>query len=341
MKSILVTKPHEYEVVEYNIPELTSEFDVLIHMKAAGVCGSDYHIYHGTNPCSTYPRIPGHENAGIIAKVGSKVTKVKEGDHVVVDLIITCGECYQCKIGRENVCENVLVRGSGTDGGFREYFIAPEDDVYVVPKEIPLKYAALIEPYAIGAHATNRGRVISEDIVFVLGTGTIGTIILQTCKAKGCTVICCDINQKLLDRATGFGADYIINSKNENIIERIQEITKGKGVTVAFDSACFAGSLTSLFEVGLIRNAGRIVSLGFNTAPEAISQAMIDQRELDLIGSRMSAYQFESVIEAFAQKKLDYESLVSHFINFNEIEKVFYNMDHPNEDIKKMIIEFD
>lgn len=342
MKSVVIKKPHEYEIVECKIPELESEYDVLIQMKAAGVCGSDLHIYHGANPCSTYPRIPGHENVGVIAKVGSKVTKVNVGDHVVVDLIITCGECYQCTIGRENVCENVRVRGSGADGGFREYFTAPEDDVYVLPKDIPFKDAALIEPFAIGAHCTARGRVVPEDIVFILGAGTIGSIILQTCKAKGCeTVICCDINNESLERAKAYGADYVINSKEENVVSRVQEITKGKGVTVAFDSACFKGSLTSLFEVGIVRNAGRIVSLGFCTEPEAISQAMVDQRELDLIGSRMSCYQFEPVIKQFAEKKFNLEGIATDFIKFSEIDKMFYNMDHPNPKVKKMVILFE
>ena len=342
MKSVVVTAPHKYEVIESEIPELTSEYDVLVQMKAAGVCGSDFHLYHGKNPNSTYPRIPGHENVGVIAKVGSKVTRVKEGDHVVVDLIITCGECYQCKIGRENVCESVKVRGSGTDGGFREYFTAPEDDVYIIPKDIPFHEAALIEPYAIAAHCTKRGRLVSEDVVFVLGTGTIGTIIAQTCKSKGCMVICCDINQESLERAKALGAaDYIINSQTESVVGRIKEITQGKGVTIAFDGACFKGSLTSLFEVGLVRNAGRIVSLGFCTEPEAISQAMIDIRELDVIGSRMSAYQFEPVVEAFANKAFKLEGVATDFIKFSEVDKVFYNMDHPDPKVKKMVVLFD
>jgi L-gulonate 5-dehydrogenase len=341
MKEIVITKPHEYAIREVPIPELSNDYEVLVQMKAAGVCGSDHHIYHGANPCSTYPRIPGHENAGVIAKVGSKVTKVKVGDRVVVDLIITCGECYQCKIGRENVCENVRVRGSGADGGFREYFTAPEDDVYIFPESIPFKDAALIEPYAIGAHCTARGRLVSEDIVFILGTGTIGSIILQTCKAKGCTVICCDVNDETLERAKGYGADYIINSKKENIVERVQEFTKGKGVTIAFDSACFQGSLTSLFEVGLVRNAGRIVSLGFVSAPEAISQAMLNQRELDLIGSRMSSYQFEPTIEKFANHAFNLEGIATTFIKFSEIEKMFYYMDNPDPKVKKMVILFE
>ncbi|MBS3975492.1 MAG: alcohol dehydrogenase catalytic domain-containing protein [Syntrophomonadaceae bacterium] len=341
MKEIVIIKPHEYEVREVPIPELQNEYEVLIQMKAAGICGSDHHIYHGANPCSTYPRIPGHENAGVIAKVGSKVTKVKAGDRVAVDLIITCGECYQCKIGRENVCEHVRVRGSGADGGLREYFTAPEDDVYVVPDSIPFKDAALIEPFTVGAHCTERGRVVPGDIVFILGAGTIGSIILQTCRNKGCMVICCDINDETLERAKGYGADYVINAKKESVIARVQEITKGKGVTVAFDAACFQGSLTSLFEPGLVRNAGRIVSLGFTTAPEAISQAMLDQRELDLIGSRMSCDQFKPVIEKFARNEFNLDGIATTFIKFSEIDKMFYYMDHPDPKVKKMLVLFD
>ena len=341
MKEVVITKPHTYEIREIPIPELSNEYEVLVQMKAVGICGSDHHIYHGANPCSTYPRIPGHENAGVVVKAGSKVTKVKVGDRVVVDLIITCGECYQCKIGRENVCESVRVRGSSTDGGLREYIVVPEDDAYVFPQTIPFKDAALIEPYAIGAHCTQRGRLVTEDIVFILGTGTIGTIILETCKAKGCTVICCDIDDEALKRAKGFGADYVIHSKKENVVSKVQEFIQGKGVTIAFDSACFQGSLTSLFEVGLVRNAGRIVSLGFVSAPETISQAMLNQRELDLIGSRMSCYQFKPTIERFANHVFNLEGLGTTLISFSEIEKMFYYMDNPDPKVKKMVVLFD
>jgi L-gulonate 5-dehydrogenase len=240
------------------------------------------------------------------------------------------------------VCENVRVRGSGADGGFREYFTAPETDVYLLPAHIPFKDAALIEPFAIGAHCTARGRVAADDIVFILGAGTIGSIILQTCKAKGCaTVICCDIDDESLNRAKSYGADYVINSKKENIVSRVQEITKGKGVTIAFDAACFRGSLTSLFDIGIVRNAGRIVSLGFCTEPEAISQAMLDQRELDLIGSRMSCYQFAPVIKQFAEQRFNLDGIATDFIPFREIDKMFYNMDHPNPKVKKMVILFE
>ena len=341
MKEVVITKPHEYQIREVPIPELANEYEVLVQMKAVGICGSDHHIYHGANPNSTYPRIPGHENAGLIVRTGAKVSKVKVGDRVVVDLIITCGECYQCRIGRENVCENVRVRGSGADGGLREYLTAPEDDVYVFPDTIPYKDAALVEPYAIGAHCTQRGRLVPEDMVFILGTGTIGSIILQTCKAKGCSVICCDVDEAALERAERYGADWTINSRHENIVAKVREFTDGKGVTIAFDAACFPGSLAALFENGLVRNAGRIVSLGFVTAPEPISQAMLNQRELDLIGSRMSCYQFKPTIENFSNHAFNLAGIATTFIRFAEIEKMFYYMDHPDPTVKKMVVLFD
>lgn len=341
MKEVVVVEPHKYEVRTVPIPELSSEEEVLIQMKSAGVCGSDHHIYHGLNPCSTYPRIPGHENAGIVVKTGKNVANVKVGDHVIVDLISTCGSCYQCKIGRKNVCEHVKVRGSGADGGWREYFTAPANEVYKISEQVSWEDAALVEPYAIGAHSTERGRIVPEDVVFILGAGTIGSIILQTCKAKGCqTVICCDMDDLSLERAKGYGADYIIHSQKEDVVQRVQEITHGKGVTVAFDSACFPGSLTMCMQPGILCNAGRMVPLGFSTSEEKITQAMINQREIDIIGTRMSCNQFEPTIKRMEEQKFRTNGIATTFIPFDEIDRVFYLMDHPRPESKKMVIVF-
>lgn len=341
MKEVVITEPHKFEVRTVPVPELANEDEVLIQMKSAGVCGSDHHIYHGLNPCSTYPRIPGHENAGIIAKVGTNVTNVKVGDHVIVDLISTCGSCYQCRIGRKNVCEHVRVRGSGADGGWREFFTAPAKEVYKIDESVSWEDAALVEPYAIGAHCTARGRVVPEDTVFILGTGTIGSIILQTCKAKGCRkIICCDIDDLSLKRAKEYGADEVINSQKEDVAARVQEITENKGVTVAFDSACFPGSLTMCMQPGILCNAGRMVPMGFSTAPEKITQAMINQRELDVIGSRMSCFQFEPTIKRMEEHQFNTQGIATKFINFDEVDQVFRYMDHPVPESKKMVILF-
>ena len=293
MKEVVVVEPHKYEVREVEIPELANEDEVLIQMKSAGVCGSDHHIWHGSNPCSTYPRIPGHENAGVIAKIG-------------------------------------------------KYFTAPAKEVYKISDSVKWEDAALVEPFAIGSHCTGRGRVVEDDVVFILGTGTIGSIILQTCKAKGCkTVICCDISDSSLERAREYGADYVINSKTQDVVAEIQKITDGHGCTVAFDSACFPGSLTMCLQPGILCNAGRMVPMGFCTEKEGITQAMINQRELDIIGSRMSQDAFEPTIARMEKGEYITEGIATTFIKFSEIDKVFHLMDHPDESAKKMVILFD
>lgn len=342
MKEIVIAEPRKPEIRVVPIPKLESEDYVLVKMKAAGVCGSDHHLYHGSNPCSTYPRIPGHENAGIIAELGKNVTNIKLGDHVIVDLLSSCGHCYQCTHGRKNVCENVKVRGSGVDGGWREYFTAPAKEVYKIADSVDWKDAALVEPYAIGAHCTKRGCVVQDDVVFILGTGTIGSIILQTCKAIGCkTIICCDISDSSLERARGYGADYVINSRRDDIVTKIQQITEGHGCTVAFDSACFPGSLTLCMQPGILCNAGRMVPMGFCTAPEEITQAMINQRELSVIGSRMSQDAFQPTIKRMERGEYQTEGIATTFIPFREVNRVFELMEHPTDEAKKMVILFD
>ena len=229
MKECWVTKPLHFEMRETEIPE-PKDNEVQIKMMAAGVCGSDIHIYKGENPNSRYPLIPGHENVGLVTKVGADCKNIKVGDHVVIDYVIRCGECYQCKHGRGNVCEHVLVRGSGTNGGWREYWCVEEPYVYKIDDSIPWKDAALIEPLTIGEHSTSRAGVCEDDVVFILGTGTIGTIIAQACKLKGAkTVICCDISDSSLERSKQFGADYTVNSKTQDIVAEVQKITNGHG----------------------------------------------------------------------------------------------------------------
>lgn len=311
-------------------------------MMAAGVCGSDIHIYKGENPNSRYPLIPGHENAGIVTKVGKNCTNVKFGDHVVIDYVKRCGTCYQCTHGRGNVCENVLVRGSGTDGGWREYWCVEEKYAIPIDKSIPWKDAAMIEPLTIGEHSTTRARIDKDDVVLVFGAGTIGTIIAQACKQKGAKkVICCDIDEENLQRSRLFGADEIINTRTQSLFDEVRRITDGHGVTVAFDAAAFPGSLTLIMQPGIVCNAGRVVPLGFSTEYERITSQMINGRELDVIGTRMSLNQWGPTAQKLKEGKLRTEGLATTFIPFSQIEKVFENIVAPAPGVKKMVILFD
>lgn len=340
MKEVVITGPKQYEIREVPVPK-PGDGEVLIQMKAAGVCGSDVHQFLGENPNAVFPRVPGHENAGVIVAVGKDVKNIKVGDRVVVDLVVACGECPQCKKGRRNVCRTVKARGSAIDGGWREYFAVPEHEVYLLPQDMPFKDAALIEPFAIGGHCTTRAGIQGGESVLVLGSGTIGAVILQTLKLKGCRVICADINDASLARAKEYGADAIVNTKTENLKDAVQKFTDGAGVDVIFDSACYPGSLTAVLEMGIPANGATIVPMGFCTAQEGITQAMINTRELSIIGTRMSCNQFQPTIERFAKHEYQLDGMVSHYIPFSQVGQVFENIIHPPKDMKKMVIVFD
>lgn len=157
MKSCTSLEPYRYEIRESEIL-LPQEKEIQIKMMACGVCGSDIHIFRSENPLCKYPLIPGHENVGIVTAVGKDCYRLAVGDHVVIDLVVSCGECFQCRHGRKNMCENLKVRGSGTDGGWREYWNVEERFVYKIDDSISWRDAALIEPLCVGEHAVNRGR---------------------------------------------------------------------------------------------------------------------------------------------------------------------------------------
>jgi L-gulonate 5-dehydrogenase len=340
LKEVVITGPRQYEVKEVPVPK-PGDGEVLIQMKAAGVCGSDFHLFLGENPNAVYPRVPGHENVGVVAEVGKNVSSFKPGDHVVLDLVVACGHCPQCLRGRRNICRTVKARGAAIDGGWREYLAVPENEVYLLPQDLPFRDAALIEPFAIGGHCTKRAHVTAEDSVLVLGSGTIGAVILQTCKQLGCRVMCADINESCLERAKTYGADSVVNTKKEDLLAAVQKFTDGAGVDVVFDSACYPGSLTSVLQQGIPANGARIVPMGFCTEREGITQAMINTRELTIIGSRMSTGQFIPTVQKFEQQKFNLQGMVSNYIPFDQIEKVFEYIQHPLKDMKKLVILFD
>ena len=340
MKEVVIIGPKQYEIREVPVPAPGNN-EVLVQMKAAGVCGSDIHQFLGENPNTMFSRIPGHENVGIVVACGADVKNIKVGDHVVVDLVVACGECPQCKKGRRNVCRTVKARGAAIDGGWREYFAVPEHEVYLLPQDMPFKDAALIEPFAIGGHCTTRAGIQGGESVLVLGSGTIGAVILQTLKLKGCRVICADINDDSLARAQKYGADAVVNTKKENLKDAVQKFTDGAGVEVIFDSACYPGSLTAVLEMGIPANGATVVPMGFCTAQEGITQAMINTRELSIIGTRMSCNQFQPTIERFAKHEYQLDGMVSHYIPFSQVGQVFENIIHPPKNMKKMVIVFD
>ena len=338
MKAVVVKEPHKIEIEERKIPVIKTPDEVLIKVKAGGICGSDVHIYHGTSSVATYPRVIGHEIVGEIISVGNHVTNWSVGNRVIVDPVINCGQCYQCRIGRKNVCSNLKVRSVHIDGGYQEFIVVSQESIYLIPENIPWEEAILIEPFTVAEQVCSRAEITNDDIVFIMGAGPVGLSILKMAKLRGATCFISDIVEKRLEFAKTQGADAVLNVRNVDVKNEILKLTDGLGATVVIDSVCNVKS----FEQALtyVCSAGRVITLGFSSEPSAINQFSITAREIDVRGSRLHNNKFPVVIEYFKSGKLDVSNWITHRYHFTEIHEALRIIENPEIEKGKVILLF-
>ncbi|WP_432403113.1 zinc-binding alcohol dehydrogenase family protein [Wukongibacter sp. M2B1] len=339
MKSIKVTEPFKIEICDVEKPEIRTGKEVLVKVKAAGVCGSDMHIYHGTSPVATYPRVIGHEVVGIVEEIGEDVSKIKSGDHVIVDPVVSCGKCYACKIGRQNVCSSLKVRGVHEDGGYREFMVVPEDSLHVLSKDLPWEEAVMIEPFTIGAQVCSRGELTKDDTVFIMGAGPVGQCVLQVAKKIGAKCIISDLTESRLEKARKLGADLVINAGIEDVKEIIMKETNNEGVPVVIDAVCTTASFENAFDY--VTTAGRILVLGLNKKPSQIAQLNIMAKELDVRGSRLHNNKFPEVVKWFNNREIVAKDMISHVFQFTDIYKAIELIENSSIENQKVILKFD
>ena len=339
MKAIQIEKPEVLKIIDMDKPALTQQDNVIVKMKAAGICGSDVGIYHGTNAAATYPRVIGHEMVGLVEEVGPGVTRVKPGDRVIVDQVKSCGHCYACRKGRGNVCGSLEVRGVHIDGGYREYMAVPEDACYLLPEGLSDVEAVMIEPTTIAIQSCSRAQLCAEDTLLIYGCGALGSTILKIARLSGATIIVTDVVEEKLEDAKKNGAHYTINSMKEDLEQRVRELTDGYGVTVSIDAACLKTSLLTLLKV--TGNAGRVITMGFSVAPTEVNQFLITSKELDVRGSRLQNKKFGEAIELIKAGKLDLKGTISHTYPFLEAQKAFDFVDTKDPSIRKVVLTFD
>lgn len=339
MRAVQVQKAHELLIQEVEKPRIENTTDVLVKVKRVGICGSDMHIYHGTNPLATLPRVVGHEVAGEVVEVGNDVKTIQVGDHVVVEPIRYCGTCYACRKGRPNVCAALSVFGVHEDGGMREWFVLPEKQIHVVDSSLPWDEIVLAEPYTIGAQAVWRGQVEKGDTVLIQGAGPIGICILKMAKLQGATVMITDLNDERLSFAKENGADIVINASRENIRETVTQWTKGEGVNVVIDAVCLP--MTFELSVDVVSPAGTVVVLGFDERPAPISQLPITKKEVTIVGSRLQTNQFPKVVSLLNERKLTHNGLVTHTFPLEKVQDAFDFVEKHPDKVRKALIIFD
>lgn len=338
MKAIQVVRPGEIKIIEKEIPKNIGSKQVLVKTKAAGICFSDIHVYKGTSPFAVYPRVMGHEIVGEVAKIGSEVTTLKIGDRVVLEPIEYCGECYACRIDRPNVCENLKVKGVNADGGFQEYFIAFADKLHKFPDDLEWEKAVMIEPFSIGAQVCFRGDIKENDLVLIFGAGPTGLAVLENAKIAKATCIVADINDKRLEFAKEFNADYVFNPNEVDLKKEIEKISSNMMCNIVVDAV----GLSSVVEeaLSLASVAGRVVCLGFTDTYAKVSLYNLTKKELSLMGSRLQTHQFEKCIELFSERKINLTKLITHVLNYDQIYKALDLIENHPEEVGKIILRF-
>jgi L-gulonate 5-dehydrogenase len=339
MIAIAVEQPHVLRIFDRCDPAAPGPGEVAIRVERAGICGSDMHILHGANPFAVYPRIIGHEFAGVVEALGDGVTCLEVGRRVVVDPVVACGRCYACRVGRSNVCGNLQVFGVHRDGGFRSRLAVPVANCIPLPDDLPIGIAALAEPLSIAANVLTRTGISTDDTVLVYGAGTVGLTVLQVAKLHGARVVVADLDAARLERARDFGADVVIHSKLESVAERVAHENDGLGPTVVIDGAGVPALLEEACRVA--SPAGRIGILGFSTAPCNVSQQEIVKKELTLVGSRLNRRLLPQVIDWIVSGRLKPERLITQTFPATEARSAFELIEAHPERVIKVQLDFD
>jgi L-iditol 2-dehydrogenase len=316
MKALVLQEYKKFACQELPAPQPAAD-EVLVAVKACGICGSDVHGMDGSSGRRRPPIVMGHEAAGIIAAAGADVTSWTAGDRVTFDSTIYCGECEFCRRGEINLCDNRRVLGVSCedyrrDGAFAEFVAVPQRVLYRLPDGLSFEHAALVEPFAIALHAIRRAPVALNDTVVVVGAGMIGLALVQALRHTGCgRLIAVDVADDRLALAKKFGATNLVNSAREDAARVILDLMRGRGVDVAFEAV----GITATVDLAIrsLRKGGALALVG-NVAPKIeFPLQLAVTRELSLHGSCSSRGEYPAVLDMLARGDLQPAPLISAF----------------------------
>lgn len=325
------------------IPEISDD-QVLVKMEYCGVCGSDVHFYKDgrVGEVAAPPDfVLGHEVAGEVVKIGAAVKNLKVGDKVALEPGYACGKCEYCKTGRYNLCPNVIFFADPpVQGALKEYVAHPADMCFKLPENMSTEEGALVEPLAVGLHATALGGVGLGSDVLILGGGCIGLVTLLSAKARGASrIVVVDLYEKRLNMAKEMGATEVINAQKENVAERVEELFDGKGVDFVFETA---GAIATIQQTPYyVKKGGTIVLVGMAAESMAnynFSQAMVKEITIKTVFRYRNLY--PTAIAAISSGSIDVKKIVTNRFTFDESDLAFSTVVHDAQNVIKAVIKF-
>jgi L-iditol 2-dehydrogenase len=314
VKALTLTEYKQFVYGDVPDPQIADD-EVLVKVRACGICGSDVHGMDGSTGRRRPPIIMGHEAAGVIAEVGKRVNGWSQGDRVTFDSTIFCGACWYCQRGWINLCDNRRVLGVSCedyrrDGAFAEYVALPQRVLYRLPDAVAFEQAAMVEPLSVAVHAVGRTPISLGDTAVVMGAGMIGLLVVQALRVAGCgKIIAVDLEPQKLKLALTLGADISLKADECDVSTVVRSHTLGRGADVAMEAIGLSATINTA--IASLRKGGTLTLVG-NTRPSVdIPLQSVVTRQLTLAGSCASNGEYPACLDLLGRKAINADALIS------------------------------
>ncbi|WP_287679212.1 zinc-binding alcohol dehydrogenase family protein [Bacteroides sp.] len=338
MKALQINNEGSVQVAEIGKPTVGTG-EILLRIKYVGFCGSDLNTYLGRNPMVKMPVIPGHEVGAVIEEIGEGVPAgFIKGMNVTVNPYTNCGKCASCRNGRVNACEHNETLGVQRNGSMQEYLVLPWNKV-IPATGLSEKECALIEPMSVGFHAVSRAQVTDIDTVVVIGCGMIGLGAIVRANLRGAHVIAIDLDDEKLELAKRLGAKDAINSKTDNVVERVKEITDGYMADVVIEAV--GSPVTYVTAIDIVAFTGRVVCIGYAKSEVSFQTKYFVQKELDIRGSRNAMPEdFRAVIQYLQNGTCPKDELISAVVKPEQAGDILKTWSENPGKVFRILVEF-
>jgi L-iditol 2-dehydrogenase len=344
MKAVALTNIKTLDVVDVPEVKVPSKGEVLIKVKSVGVCGSDMHYYRTGRIGSqvvAYPFVLGHEFAGEIVRVGEDVSALKTGSRVAVDPAMSCGECDQCKAGREHTCRNLTFLGNPgqSDGCMKEYIIMPANTCFELPDSLSFDDGMLCEPFSIGIYAVKSFGDVSGLDMGILGFGPIGMSVLSALKANDPASVV--VSEKLdyrLNIAAGFGANLTVNPIKEDLVGKVKAANKNQ-LDVVFECCGQQDAVAQAIE--MLKPGGTLMIVGI---PEFdvwhLPVDKLRRKEITIKNVRRQNHCMQDAIDMLAGVSSDLKQMITHKVDYTKSQEVYDLVEAYNDGVMKAVVTF-
>lgn len=350
MRALVLTDYHRFEVQERDRPGVGAD-EVLVRVRACGICGSDVHGMTGSTGRRIPPVVMGHEASGEIVEVGSGVNGGgaaagrgwNVGDRVTFDSTVYCGRCGYCQQGRVNLCSDRQVLGVSCgdyrrDGAFAEYVALPSRILYRLPDGISFEQAAMVEAVSVAVHGVERTPLKLNAKVAVVGSGMIGLLVVQVLKAVGCgEIIAIDMDPSRLEMAARLGATRTLVASDDDLVEQVKGLTAGEGVDASFEVVGSAPALRTA--VSAVRKGGSVTLIGNLSPVVDLALQEVVTRELTLIGSCASAGEYPACLDMIARGQINVEEFISAVVPLDDAAGWFERLHKGEAGLMKVIVK--